>query len=94
MKTSESTELHTVRFHATAEPNSDVYVTGSFNRWNGGAKKMTANRGEHDYYVTLMLPRGRHEYKFVVNGQYKADPECPDWVLNDFGTINSVIDVM
>ena len=46
-----------------------------------------------DYHITLMLPPGRHEYKFVINGEYKIDPDCPQWTLNDFGSLNSVLDV-
>ncbi len=93
MKTHHLSKPKTVNFHTRAEADSEVYVTGSFNHWNGKAKKMIARKNTTDFYITLMVPPGRHEYKFVVNGQYKADPECRDWVLNEFGTLNSVIQV-
>jgi len=93
MKTSDKTNLKLITFNCKADPKSDVYVSGSFNRWDGVLKKMTDTSGMGDYYIEHMLPPGKHEYKFVINGEYQADSECPHWVLNEFGTLNSVIDV-
>ena len=46
--------------------------------------------GDGEFTCTLTLPKGRYEYKFVINGTWCADPECTDWVQNDMGTLNSV----
>ncbi len=93
MNNPEPANLKSVNFHFNAEPGSDVYVSGSFNHWNGKTIKMTNEGHTNDFYLTLMLPPGKHEYKFVVNGNYKIDSDCPNWVLNDYGTLNSVINV-
>ena len=94
MEKTKSAVLKCVNFHAKAEPASDVYVSGSFNHWNGSAQKMTpATPGGTDYHIALVVPLGRHEYKFVVDGEYRIDPACPQWTINDFGTLNSVLDV-
>jgi len=42
---------------------------------------------------TKMLPAGHYEYKFVVDGKWLHDPECPEMVHNSFGTVNSVVKV-
>ena len=41
----------------------------------------------------MLLPVGRHEYKFIVDGEWHSDPACPDWVWNEHGTRNSIIEV-
>jgi 1,4-alpha-glucan branching enzyme len=93
MSATELPMLKCTEFHIRAKPGSDVYVSGSFNHWNGKAKKMINQQGTDDYYITLMLPPGKYEYKFVVDGDYKIDSDCPNWVLNDYGSLNSLITV-
>ena len=89
----ENSNLRCVSFHLKTAPNSEVYLSGSFNHWNGAAEKMTDSTDRGEYYIAHMLPPGTYEYKFVVNGEYRSDPECPDSVVNEFGTLNSVIHV-
>ena len=80
-------------FRIRANPGSDVYISGSFNHWNGVAKKLKDSNGDGEYSLSLLLPPGRHEYKLVINGEWHVDPGCPDWVVNEYGTLNSVIHV-
>ena len=82
-----------VSFQVTAEPGSEVFVAGSFNDWNPTQYRMSDNPGSGHCKTTLVLPPGRHEYKFVVNGEWRVDPNCPEWVPNDQGSLNSVITV-
>jgi hypothetical protein len=39
------------------------------------------------------LPPGRHEYKFVVDGQWLPDPNAQANAFNAYGTLNSVVEV-
>jgi 1,4-alpha-glucan branching enzyme len=80
-----------VVFRFTGEPGSGVYVAGTFNDWNGEKQKLSDKSGQGDYSVTVLLPPGRYEYKFVVNGVWCVDPRCSDWVPNTFGSLNSVV---
>ena len=80
-------------FRIRADPGSDVYISGSFNNWDSEAKKLKDSNGDSVYSLSLLLPPGRYEYKFVINGEWHVDPECPDWVVNEHGTLNSVIHV-
>lgn len=79
-----------VTFRVRAEIGSKVYLAGCFNDWNPSDKPMTDKKGDGEFTCTLTLPKGRYEYKFVINGTWCADPECTDWVQNDMGTLNSV----
>lgn len=79
-----------VTFEVAADPASEVYLAGSFNNWDAQRHKMKDTRRNGSYAITLMLPKGEHEYKFVINGNWVVDPECQDWTRNSFGTLNSV----
>ena len=45
------------------------------------------------YGVTVLLPAGRYEYTFIVNGARQTDPACPTALPNEHGTTNSVVEV-
>jgi len=79
-----------ITFGVSANPNSDVYLAGSFNSWDPQRHQMKDIRGNGKYTITLMLPKGEYEYKFVINGNWVVDPECQDWTRNSFGTLNNV----
>ena len=80
-----------VAFKLLAAPGSEVYVAGTFNGWDETRKRLFYKDGV--YTATMMLERGRHEYKFIIDGIWCVDPDCPDWVPNDQGSLNSVITV-
>lgn len=84
--------LRKVKFEIAAEPGSDVAVAGSFNNWDPAANRMKLN-GHGTFVTNVKLPVGRHEYKFVINGVWQADPNCPNWVPNSYGSLNSVAEV-
>lgn len=82
-----------VHFQIQARPGSCIFVSGSFNNWNGTEKRMKDADGDGRFAISLLLPRGKHEYKFVIDGEWRIDPKCPTWVRNEHGTLNSVITV-
>jgi hypothetical protein len=79
-----------VTFSVRAEVGSKVFVAGSFNNWDATAKQLEDKKGTGLYTAVVVLPKGTHEYKFVIDGAWCADPECKDWVQNDVGSYNSV----
>ena len=74
-----------------SKPGRKVFVAGSFNQWDPQDIRLRDNPDSGIYRATLELPPGRYEYKFVVDGEWHADAACTDWVLNDTGSLNSVI---
>jgi 1,4-alpha-glucan branching enzyme len=80
-----------VRFELDAESGSQVAVAGTFNDWDPTRTLMKDNPGSGRFATTVKLSPGRHEYKFVVNGDWRVDPECPEWVPNGCGSLNSVV---
>ncbi|MBN1513635.1 MAG: glycogen-binding domain-containing protein [Phycisphaerae bacterium] len=93
MKKSTGSRGKRVSFQVTAEPGSEVFVAGSFNNWDPTQHRMSDNPGSGHCKTTLVLPPGRHEYKFIVNGEWRADLNCAESVPNGQGSMNSVISV-
>lgn len=80
-----------VQFSLTAPGAGAVSVAGSFNQWDPGRTPMR-RQGDH-WTVALELPRGRYEYKFLVDGAWLTDPNALDSTRNAFGSVNSVFTV-
>jgi 1,4-alpha-glucan branching enzyme len=66
-------------------------VAGSFNGWD--TKKTPLKEVGGVWHAKVELPRGRYEYRFVVDGQWMADPNAAEAVPNPFGSSNSVLNV-
>lgn len=67
-----------------------VFVAGSFNGWQPSAMPLQKQSGGR-WVVELMIEPGRHEYRFVVDGQWTDDPLSPAYVSNPFGGLNCVL---
>ena len=67
-----------------------VYVAGSFNGWKPDTTPLMA-LGNGRWKGDLRLGPGRHEYLFVVDGQWRPDPNARETVQNPFGGQNSVV---
>ena len=70
-----------------------VYVCGDFNQWRPTSLRMIGNMDAGLWEKRLILPPGRHEYKFVVDGKWLHDPDAHENVRNIYGSLNSVVEV-
>ena len=70
-----------------------VYLAGSFNGWAPDAQAMTDPEADGTYEVVVPLTPGQHTYKFVVDGEWMADPGNPNTEEDGFGGNNSVLTV-
>ena len=69
-----------------------VLVAGSLNEWKPELSPLMA-AGDGRWTCNLKLGPGRHEYLFVVDGQWLPDPNAKESVENPFGGRNSVLTV-
>lgn len=79
-----------VTFSFRADPNSKVFLAGSFNDWSPTAEPMADEKGKGLFSVSLPLEPGDYQYKFVVDGTWRLDEKNPEWVQNEHGTLNSI----
>jgi 1,4-alpha-glucan branching enzyme len=69
-----------------------VSVAGTFNNWDAGRNPM--HKGQDGFWrCKVWAPIGRHEYRFVVDGQWISDPKAAEAVPNPHGSSNSVLEV-
>ena len=78
-----------ITFKCQAPKATNVYLVGSFNNWNPNATPMKKTQKGH-WSVTLTLPYGTYQYRYLIDNQWFTDPETPQ-VANEFGSNNSVI---
>jgi hypothetical protein len=88
--------VHVVRFVFVDAAARQVALVGEFNQWQKGATLLNASAAPGVWTVDLPLPRGRHEYAFVVSDdkgeRWVADPTTLTH-RDEFGTESSVITV-
>lgn len=81
----------TVRF--TIKPDGGVKnasLAGSFSNW----QPVRMQKQKDGVFVSVLtIPRGTHEYKFVLDDHWVVDPDNAAAALNSFGTMNSVLTV-
>jgi 1,4-alpha-glucan branching enzyme len=81
-----------VHLELTDTPAKEVCVAGGFNDWHPSVTPMF-DAGGGRWVKEITLPPGRHEYLFVVDGQWRCDPRAKERVPNPFGGMNCVIEV-
>ncbi|MFH1843802.1 MAG: glycogen-binding domain-containing protein [bacterium] len=81
-----------IEFSYYAPGATQVFLAGSFNGWNATQLPLT-NDGKGNWTIVHSLDAGKHEYKFVVDGAWFADPENPDTQPDPYGGANSLANV-
>ena len=68
----------------------EVILTGDFNNWNDKTHQMKKYKGGV-WKKIVMLPPGRCEYKFLVDGRWILDPNNDQKCSNCYGTYNNIL---
>jgi chromosome partitioning protein len=83
-----------VEVHFRDRKANDVRIAGDFNGWvpDKGVRSRLDTDGETLVWTKILaLPPGRYQYRYVVDGEWRADPENPDAVPGPAGIRNSVL---
>jgi 1,4-alpha-glucan branching enzyme len=81
----------TVRF--VVKPNNgakSAQLAGEFNNWRPATMR---RQKDGSFVAEVPLKAGAYQYKFVLDGQWLADPDNSQRVPNAYGTDNSVAHV-
>ena len=70
-----------------------VHVCADFTDWRPTSLRMIGDMIPGLWEKRLLLPPGRHEYKFVVDGKWLHDPGARENTPNIYGSLNSVVEV-
>jgi 1,4-alpha-glucan branching enzyme len=85
--------VHEVEFTLERFGAEAVYIAGDFNDWRPASLRMIGSPEAGLWEKRIQLPAGRHEYKFIVDGQWLHDPEADLNIPNIYGSFNSVLEV-
>jgi 1,4-alpha-glucan branching enzyme len=84
--------LKNQKFRLEAPAAKKVLLVGDFTNWREGAIPM--QKGDDGVWTASVgLPLGTHNYLFIVDGEWRDDPECPLRVPNPYGSQNMVLQV-
>ncbi len=86
---SRTTTAKRIEFKISAPSANWVGVAGDFNSWNPASLIAKKDR-KGTWKATASMLCGTYEYKFVIDGNWIADPRCSRRSTNTFGSENSV----
>jgi hypothetical protein len=80
------------RFVLFQQGSAQVEITGSFTNWQKVPLSPTGSEGYWE--ITLEVPSGEHRYSFIIDeSKLIPDPTVASKEPDDFGTINSILNV-
>ena len=83
----------TVIFRFDALAADRVKLAGDFTGWDKHPIDLR-RREDGTWQVAVELPRGQYCYRFLVDDQWRDDPQCREYESNPFGGFNAVLRVM
>ena len=92
IKSKRTVKRRRVTFSFESNQAKEVILLGDFNNWNPKTHPMKSD-GNGSWNKTVIIPPGRYEYKFLVDGKWAEDPRNEQYSSNCFGTCNSVLNV-
>ena len=85
---SEAQNMNLTKFYWN-EGGNEVFITGSFCEWN---KRLKMHRNKDNIFeVELLLPKGKYEFKFIVDGIWRCSSNYSQ-IKDNRGNNNNFID--
>jgi chromosome partitioning protein len=72
----------------------DVRIAGDFNGWvpDKGVRSLIESDGQTKVWTKILqLPPGTYQYRYVVDGEWREDPDNPEVATNEVGRRSSVL---
>ncbi len=86
-------ETKTVQHFSIKAPDAlSVMLVGDFTHWQEHPVAMKKGAGGI-WTTSVQLAPGTYHYRFLVDGEWRDDPECTVRVPNPFGSENAVREV-
>ncbi len=76
-------------FTFSAPTAKSVQLAGDFTHWQ--KQPINMQKGPDGIWrASVDLSPGEHYYRFLVDGQWRDDPQCPQYTPNPYGSKNAV----
>jgi 1,4-alpha-glucan branching enzyme len=82
----------TLVFRSRHPDASEVHLAGDFNDWMPHTTPMD-RVANGDFETRMQLPKGRYRYRLVIDGRWSHDLYNPAVEENEYGELNSVVEV-
>jgi len=82
-------DKHQVAFTLFAPDAQNVLLAGNFTNWDRSPVSLKKQKNGL-WKTSLELPPGAYEYRLLVDGQWRNDPDCLKRVPNGCGSENCV----
>ena len=82
-----------ITFTLKAPGAKKVFLAGEFNNWNTSSHPMKKDENG-GWNKSLFLNAGSYEYKYIIDDQWKLDPNNERQCVNCFGSQNNVVRVV
>ena len=73
---------------------TDVRIAGDFNGWvpDKGVRSLIESEGQTRVWTKILqLPPGTYQYRYVVDGEWREDPDNPEVVATSYGGRSSIL---
>jgi 1,4-alpha-glucan branching enzyme len=87
-----SAQFKQVKLTCQVPDAQSVSLAGDFCDWQTDRYQLKGDP-KGLWIAKIMLPPGRYEYRFVVDGEWLNDPNCAERTPNQFGSENCVLRV-
>lgn len=71
------------------ENAKNISISGDFNNWSKSGYSL--QKKGNNWSINLHLNKGKHLYKYIVDGKWIIDPQNKLWEENEYNTGNSVL---
>jgi len=82
-----------VLFSCFAPNAQHVQLVGDFNNWTPNQIYLENKAGEGTWKKTLLLPRGKYQYRYIIDGLWVHDPNNDMTEYSPYGGLNSVLEI-
>ncbi len=80
-------------FGLKAPDASGVFLVGDFNNWTLSDENKLMSSGKGFWQKRVVLPTGRHRYRFVIDGRWMPDPGNALAEPNPYGGVDSIVEI-
>ena len=82
-----------VTFVAMYPHAKEVQLAGEFNGWQPETTPLEKTE-DGRWFTRMNLSSGRYQYRYVVDGRWQQDPYNTNSVTNEFGEMNSLLEMV
>ena len=82
-----------VEFTCFAPHANHVELVGDFNEWKPNQIQMETRKKNGVWHKTLLLPQGKYQYRFIIDGEWIHDQNNEAIEHSPYGGVNSVVNV-